>query len=287
MFNFLTGNRKQQPSVPQNGQSFNGKDIQNNILKNIATISGYVESGFLKRVKDDLTNILVAIQALKKQRDVLQNYVDTNANKNVTPTELKKKIEELASVTEKEQDEFRKEQARLLQIIKELEAANVELDKVNNQLKNKSSDPEYINELTRKRDELGQNIVILENKIVKGQSEVLQNCSEMLNDINDKLEATVTLFNEYETALNVIITKIKDELAVEEQVSINVPAALEEMFPPQQNNGAEETKENGPTGGKFINKKGGYYYPTSSSSKRNKKSVGRRKKHKRTNKTRR
>ena len=35
------------------------------------------------------------------------------------------------------------------------------------------------------------------------------------------------------------------------------------------------------------NKRGGYYYPTSSSSKRNKKSIGRRKKHKRTNKTRR
>ena len=114
----------------------------------------------------------------------------------------------------------------------------------------------------------------------------------MLNDINDKLEATVTLFNQYEIALNDIIDQIKNELAVEEQVPVNPATALGQLFSQQQpqqqqNNGAEETKENGPTGGKFFNKKGGYYYPTSSSSKRNKKSVGRRKKHKRTNKTRR
>jgi hypothetical protein len=233
---------------------------------------------------------LIAIQALKKQRDTLNKFVQSTANQNITPKELQQKLEKLTVIRDEEADELRKEQSKLLQTIKGLEAANVELDKVNNELKtNRSSEPGYNDELTQKRNELEQNVVILENEIVKGQAEVLQNCSEMLNDINAKLESTVALFNEYEIALNVIIDQIKNELAVEEQVPINVPAALKELFSPQQNNGAEETKENEPTGGKFINKKGGYYYPTSTSSKRNKKSksVGRRKKHKRTNKTRR
>ena len=290
----MFGNRK---PTSQPGQSFDGKNIQRNILNNIATISGYVQSGFLKKVKDDLTNILLAIQALKNQRDVLNDYVQSTANQNITPTELKKELDALTAARDLEGDAFLKERQNLLQTIKELEAKNLELDKVNNELKkDKTSEPEYIATLRRRRDELDQNVVILENKIVKGQSEVLQNCSEMLNDINDKLEATVTLFKDYETTLNVIINQIKAELEVEEEVPVNTAAALNEVFnnqPPQQqqNNGAEETKENGPepgpTGGKFFNKKGGYYYPTSSSSKRNKKSVGRRKKHKRTNKTRR
>ena len=289
----MFGNRK---PTSQPGQSFDGKNIQRNILKNIETISGYVQSGFLKKVKDDLTNILLAIQALKKQRDTLNEFFQRTANQNITPTELKKELDALTAARDLEGDAFLKERQNLLQTIKELEAKNLELDKVNNELKkDKTSEPEYIATLRRRRDELDQNVVILENKIVKGQSEVLQNCSEMLNDINDKLEATVTLFNDYETTLNVIINQIKAELEVEEEVPVNTAAALNELFdnqqPQQSSNGAEETKDNGPepgpTGGKFFNKKGGYYYPTSSSSKRNKKSVGRRKKHKRTNKTRR
>jgi len=316
-------------TTSQPGQSSNEDVLQDNILNNIGKISLYVSSGFLKTVKDDLNNILVAIQKLKRTHEEYKKSVELLQSNTFTAAAVQGRIDQMNEINGKDEEELK---TQLIDLKNQLD----ELTKKNDELKAVNSSP-FINQsgLNQTRDGLLEQIAELNAEIKQTKNSILQPCIAKLNVINANLLKTVELFENYKNDLNTIINKIQDELGISQSNYSNsvpipningmppppsrpppVPPSKAPPVPPSRpppvpqtlqsntlleeinsrranlkpiprNNGAEETKENGPTGGKFFNKKGGYYYPTSSSSKRNKKSIGRRKKNKRTNKTRR
>ena len=143
-----------------------------------------------------------------------------------------------------------------------------------------------------------QNSNASQSEIIKKQNDCKQICTDILKDINGRLTILVGKFKNSQQTITQLLNSISTALlstngpATPDTISGVNPMNREREQDPDKNSfGMAPATDTGDVsnGGSVFhkNKRGGYYYPTSTSSKRNKKSVGRRKKHKRTNKTRR
>jgi hypothetical protein len=205
--------------------------LQGNILKNITSISDYVSSGFLKKVKTDLMGILDAIRSLKKDRDFYKKTAEVANEKSITPTQVAQRIDQMNDIHGQEMDDFNKELVKLRNQIIELNDANAELKQVNDDLK---KNPGPNDDLKYERDALQQQIDILTPRVENQKGVVFQNCSEKLTVIDKKLSETVALFENYKNELDVIIRQIQTELDIEESTSSANPQKYMFQPPPPQ-----------------------------------------------------
>lgn len=237
------------------------KNLSEAINANIGTIESFLgNNGFITDVQTKLTEIQSQIKNFKKTQTAVT--IVSNELKSADP-DCTKALADLKTL----QQSIGEKDARialLVQAVRDLQKA--------------------------------QNSNAPQSVITKKQNDCKETCTDILKDINGRLTILVGKFKNSQQNITQLLNSISTAL-----LTTNGPATPDtisgvnpmnrEQYPDRNSFGMDTATDTGEVsnGGSIFhkNKRGGYYYPTSTSSKRNKKSVGRRKKHKRTNKTRR
>jgi hypothetical protein len=229
-------------------------NLSESINANINIISGFLEdNGFITDVQKKLTVIQGQIREFKQTQTAVT--IVSNELKSVNP-DCTKALAELNA---------------LRKLISEKDANIAKLK-------------QDIQDLQR-----SQTNNATQSEIIKKQNDCTKTCTDILRVINNRLITLVNKFNQSQQNIN----KLLDDISVA-LLSPNGPATDNISGVNPMNTRVDIPRNRADSTTDAINvleptpvTRGGYYYPTSSSSKRNKKSIGRRKKHKRTNKTRR